>query len=185
MAQKVARLARDLKPETKLVTFYNNAGVDTKDTLGLFYNTTTLVYYISNYPLVAVSEGDEQYQRNGHKIRLQGAMIKYFIQQQLNCKVSSKVMWHIFQAKQYQATNYGTAHIITNQFLDQDCNGWISSESFQNVDNSRQFSVLAKGTIYIPQDSYAQQSIIKVERFIRKFHEECNFRNILELVDQI
>ena len=70
MAQKVARLARDLKPETKLVTFYNNAGVDTKDTLGLFYNTTTLVYYISNYPLVAVSEGDEQYQRNGGKIRL-------------------------------------------------------------------------------------------------------------------
>ena len=30
LAQKVARLARDLKPETKFVTFYNNAGVDTK-----------------------------------------------------------------------------------------------------------------------------------------------------------
>ena len=130
LSQRVARLARDLKPKTKFVTFYNNAGVDYKDTLGLFYNTTNIVYYISNYPLIAVAEGDEQYQRNGRKIQLQGVTIKYFIQQQLNCKVSSKVMWYIFQAKQYQATNYGTAPIITNQFLDQDCNGWISSESF-------------------------------------------------------
>ena len=101
LAQKVARLARDLKAETKFVMFYNNAGVDYKDTLGLFYNTTNIVYYISNYPLIAVTEGDEQYQRNGRKNRLQGVTIKYFIQQQSNCKVSSKVTWYIFQAVQY------------------------------------------------------------------------------------
>ena len=28
LSQKVAHLARDLKPETKFVAFYNNAGVD-------------------------------------------------------------------------------------------------------------------------------------------------------------
>ena len=70
-------------------------------------------------------------------------------------------MWYILQAKQYTPTNYGTAPTINGQFLDTDCNGWISSESFRNVDNSKQFTVLAKGTIYIPQDSYAQQSLIK------------------------
>ena len=84
-----------------------------------------------------------------------------FVIQQLNNKTSSKVQWYIFQAKQYQSSNYGTPPVITNQFLDQDCNGWISSESFRSADYTKMFSVLAKGTIYIPQDSYAQQSLIK------------------------
>ena len=47
-----------VNPESSNPQFYNynNAGVDTKDTLGLFYNTTGLVYYISNYPLIAVAK---------------------------------------------------------------------------------------------------------------------------------
>ena len=36
LAQRVARLAADLKPETKVTQFYNNAGIDNKDVLGFF-----------------------------------------------------------------------------------------------------------------------------------------------------
>ena len=158
MSQKVVHLARELKPETKFVTFYNNAGVEAKDSLGLFYNTTSVTYYISNYPLMAVAEGDDQFNRNGRKVRLQAVMIKYFIGQQLNNKVASKVKWYLFQAKQYTSANYGNAPTIINTFLDEDCNGWISTESFRNVDNTKQFSVIGSGTIYVPQDSYANQN---------------------------
>ena len=56
--QRVARLAADLKPEKVTQFFYNNAGVDNKDVLGLFYNTTSVRYYYSTYPLIAVAEGD-------------------------------------------------------------------------------------------------------------------------------
>ena len=116
LAQKVTRLARDLKPETKVTQFYNNAGVDAKDILGLFYKTTTVNYYVSMYPLIAVAEGDDQSQRSGRKIRLQAVTIKYFIAQQLNNKVASKVMWYTFQAKTYQYSNYGTGPTITVNF---------------------------------------------------------------------
>ena len=63
LAQRVARLAADLKPETKVTQFYNNAGIDNKDVLGLFYNTTSIDYYLSTYPLIAVAEGDDQSQQ--------------------------------------------------------------------------------------------------------------------------
>ena len=57
LVQRVVCLAADLKPETKITQFYNNAGIDNKDVLGLFYNTTTVHYYCSTYPLIAVVEG--------------------------------------------------------------------------------------------------------------------------------
>ena len=111
--------------------------------------------------MIAVAEGDDQSQQTRRKIRLKAVTIKYFFTQQLNNKAGSKVMWYIFQAKQYTQANYGTAPTINGTFLDVDCNGWISSESFRNIDNSKQFQVLAKGVIYIPQDSYAQQNLVK------------------------
>ena len=52
-------------------------------------------------------------------------------------------------------------HLVNGTFLDLDCNGWISSESFRNINNSKLFQVLAKGTIYVPQDSYTQQNLVK------------------------
>ena len=135
--------------------------LDNKDILRLFYNTTSVHYYCSTYPLIAVAEGDDQSQQTRRKIRLKAVTIKYFFTQQLNNKAGSKVMWYIFQAKQYTQANYGTAPTIHGTFLDVDCNGWISSESFRNIDNSKRFQVLATGVIYIPQDSYAQQNLVK------------------------
>ena len=77
-------------------------------------------------------------------------------------------MWYIFQAKAYQSSNYGTAPTITGQFLDVNCNGWVSSKSFRNIDNYKMFQVIAKEMIYMPQDSYAQQNLVKSETIYAK-----------------
>ena len=71
LAVKVARLARELKPEFKYCYDYNNSGVSTANTVG-FQNggVATDGHYVIQYPLCAVSEGDDVTNRTGRKIKL-------------------------------------------------------------------------------------------------------------------
>ena len=71
LAVKVARLARELKPELKYCYDYNNAGVTGSNTVGLQNGgTVTDGHYISQHPICAVSEGDDVTNRTGRKIKI-------------------------------------------------------------------------------------------------------------------
>ena len=83
LAVKVARIARDLKPELKCAYFYNNAAqvgtVGSNDSIGIS-NSASQNYYISNWPIGAMIEGNNEAQRVGRKIRLKHVDFAFFCQ---------------------------------------------------------------------------------------------------------
>ena len=66
LAVKVARLARDLKPELKYCFDNNNAGITVANTVSLQNGgVATDGHYVSQYPICAVAEGDDATNRTG------------------------------------------------------------------------------------------------------------------------
>ena len=117
LAVKVTRLARDLKPELKAAYFYNNAAqvgaIGSTDSLGIM-NGTNQSYYISNWPICAMIEGDDEANRVGRKIRLKHIDFAFFARQQTNTHQSITIHFELVQWKQYVPSTYGTPHGIQN-----------------------------------------------------------------------
>ena len=167
LAVKVARLARDLKPEMKMGLVYNNAAqtgtIGTQDSVGTMngpYNN----WYISNWPLGAMVEGDDESQRVGRKIRLKYVDINLYAQQQVNTHQAITLTIALVQYKLYAPANYGTGPNIGNLY-DNDCNGWVSTTSFRDINYQKNWRVLFKKNIVVPADNYTSQLRYKTSQF--------------------
>ena len=70
LAAKVTRLVRNLKPELKAAYFYNNTAavgaIRTTGSVGVQNGTSN--FYISNWPIGAMIEGDVKANQVGQKI---------------------------------------------------------------------------------------------------------------------
>ena len=159
LAVKVSRLARDLKPEMKMGLVYNNAAqsgtIGTTDAVGV-WNGVYNNWYISNWPLAAMVEGDDEANRVGRKIRLKYVDFNLFVQQQVNTHQAITLSFELVQYKLYASTNYGTPPNVGNLY-DTDCNGVISTNSFRDINYRKNWRVLFKKTIVVPADNYSSQ----------------------------
>jgi hypothetical protein len=159
LAVKVARLARDIRPEMKLGLVYNNAAqagtVGTYDAVGI-WNAAYNNWYISNWPLAAMVEGDDEAQRVGRKIRLKYVDFSFYASQQANSHNAITLSFELVQYKLYAPGNYGTPPNINNLY-DQDSNGAVSTVSFRDIDYRKNWRILYKTMITVPADNYSTQ----------------------------
>jgi len=167
LAVKVARLARDIRPEMKPGLVYNNAAqagsIGTYDAVGT-WNAAYNNWYISNWPLAAMVEGDDEAQRVGRKIRLKYVDFSFYASQQVNSHNAITLSFELVQYKLYAPGNYGTPPNVNNLY-DQDSNGAVSTVSFRDIDYRKNWRVLFRKTITIPADNYSAQLRYKTAQF--------------------
>lgn len=163
LAVKVARMARDLKPEVKYNQWYNNSGnttVGVSDSIGVQYNGASGGSYSSTYPIIAAGQGDDFYGRTGRKIRITGGIIKWQFAQQNNTHQAVSVKYWVVIIKTYVPSNWGTAPNIAD-FLAADHSGNYSLMSFRNPDTKKNYEVIKSGYVTVPADNYSGQLRIK------------------------
>ena len=159
---KVARLARDLKPELKYCFNNNNAGITVANTVSLQNGgVATDGHYVSQYPICAVAEGDDATNRTGRKIKLKSVRFEYLFRQQTNTHQAVKVNVMLVQKLQYSPNSWGTTPTDMQYLLDLNCAGCYSANSARSLEYKKNFRVLGTHVLTVPADNYTTQLRIK------------------------